>query len=163
MDFDIFGRNVTDKVGNQKTPYYATANNLCFCTASQNGETRKSHFHSVELCYTCNAPMRCIPETKVVKKLFDYRLYRVNGVWEVQVSSTSSLIYETCAVITLNSLIVKSETETMQQLMYERQLVDAETETSYTRYNRLSNRLSNGFDNRFDNRLYRVNGAWENK
>ena len=62
-------------------------------------------------------------------------------------------------MITLNSLIVKSETETMQQLMYERQLVDAETETSYTRYNRLSNRLSNGFDNRFDNRLYRVNGA----
>jgi len=23
MDFDIFGRNVTDKVGNQKTLYYA--------------------------------------------------------------------------------------------------------------------------------------------
>jgi len=25
MDFDIFGRNVTDKVGNQKTLYYATS------------------------------------------------------------------------------------------------------------------------------------------
>jgi len=40
----FFGRNVTDKVGNQKTPYYATSNNLCFCTTWQNGETRKSHF-----------------------------------------------------------------------------------------------------------------------
>jgi len=44
MDFDIFGRNVTDEVGNQKTPSYATSNNLCFCTICQNGETRKSHF-----------------------------------------------------------------------------------------------------------------------
>jgi len=40
----FFGRNVTDKVGNQKTLYYATSNNLCFCTTWQNGETRKSHF-----------------------------------------------------------------------------------------------------------------------
>jgi len=24
--------SVTDKVGNQKTPYYATSINLCFCT-----------------------------------------------------------------------------------------------------------------------------------
>ena len=29
----------TDKVGNQKTLYYATSNNLCFCTTYQNGET----------------------------------------------------------------------------------------------------------------------------
>jgi len=44
MDFDIFfGTNVTDKVGNQKTLYYATSNNLCFCTTWQNAETRKSH------------------------------------------------------------------------------------------------------------------------
>jgi len=28
----FFGRNVTDKVGNQKTLYYAASNNLCFCT-----------------------------------------------------------------------------------------------------------------------------------
>jgi len=28
----FFGRNVTDKVGNQKMLYYATSNNLCFCT-----------------------------------------------------------------------------------------------------------------------------------
>jgi len=44
MDFDIFGRNVIDKVGNQKTLYYATSSNLCFCITCQNGETRKSHF-----------------------------------------------------------------------------------------------------------------------
>ena len=39
----FFGRNITDKIGNQKTLYYATSNNLCFCTTWQNGETRKSH------------------------------------------------------------------------------------------------------------------------
>jgi len=39
----LFGRNVTDKVGNQKTLYYVTPNNLCFCTTCQNVETRKSH------------------------------------------------------------------------------------------------------------------------
>ena len=39
----FFGRNVTDKVGNQKTLYYATSNNLCFCTTWQNAETWKSH------------------------------------------------------------------------------------------------------------------------
>jgi len=43
MDFDIFDRNVTDKVGKQKTLYYATSNSLCFCTTWQNGKTRKSH------------------------------------------------------------------------------------------------------------------------
>jgi len=40
----LFGRNVTDKVGNQKTLYYTTLNNLCFCTTWQNRETRKAHF-----------------------------------------------------------------------------------------------------------------------
>jgi len=39
----FFGTNVTDKVGNQKTLYYATSSNLCFCTTWQNAETRKSH------------------------------------------------------------------------------------------------------------------------
>ena len=39
----FFGRNVTDKVGNQKTLHYATSNNLCFCITWQNAETRKSH------------------------------------------------------------------------------------------------------------------------
>jgi len=28
----FFGTSVTDKVGNQTTLYYATSNNLCFCT-----------------------------------------------------------------------------------------------------------------------------------
>ena len=40
----FFGRNVTDKVDNQTTLYYASSNNLCFCTTWQNGETRKSYF-----------------------------------------------------------------------------------------------------------------------
>jgi len=48
----LFGRNVTDKVSNQKTLYYATPNNLCFCTTWQNGETRKSHF-SLKCCNQC--------------------------------------------------------------------------------------------------------------
>jgi len=39
----FFGGNVTDKVGNQKTLYYATSNNLYFCTTWQNAETQKSH------------------------------------------------------------------------------------------------------------------------
>jgi len=53
----FFGRNVTDKVDNQKTLYYATSNNLCFCTTCQNWETWKSHFslnwivlHTMHLC-----------------------------------------------------------------------------------------------------------------
>ena len=62
----FFGRNVTDKVGNQKTLYYATSINLCFCTTWQNGETwNENHiFHSTGLCYTHNAPVRCLPERK---------------------------------------------------------------------------------------------------
>jgi len=32
MDFDIFGRKVTDKAGNQTMLHCATSNNLCFCT-----------------------------------------------------------------------------------------------------------------------------------
>ena len=31
------------KVSNQKPLYYATSNNLCFCTTWQNGKTRKLH------------------------------------------------------------------------------------------------------------------------
>jgi len=60
----FFGRNVTNKVGNEKTLYYATSSNLCFCSTWQNGKTRKSHFHSVGLCYTHNAPVCCLPERK---------------------------------------------------------------------------------------------------
>jgi len=58
MDFDIFGRNVTDKVGNQKTLYCATSNNLCFCTTWQKrGNTKITYFtqlhcvkHTMHLC-----------------------------------------------------------------------------------------------------------------
>ena len=39
----FFGRNDSDKVSSQKMLYYATSNNLCFCTTWQNVETRKSH------------------------------------------------------------------------------------------------------------------------
>jgi len=66
MNFDIFGRNVTDKVGNQRMLYYATSDNLCFCTTWQNRETRKSHFllnwtvlHTMHLC-------AAFPKEKVV-------------------------------------------------------------------------------------------------
>jgi len=33
-----FGGNSTDEVSNQKMLYYATSNNLCFCTTWQNGK-----------------------------------------------------------------------------------------------------------------------------
>jgi len=46
------GRNVTDKVGNQKTFYYATTSNLCFCTIWQNGETQKSQYFTQLDCVT---------------------------------------------------------------------------------------------------------------
>jgi len=60
----FFGRNVTNKVGNQKTLYYAGSNSLCFCTSWQNGETRNHIFHSTGLCYTYNAPVHYLPERK---------------------------------------------------------------------------------------------------
>jgi len=37
----LFGRNVMDKVGNQKTVYYTTSNNLWFCSTERDGKTRK--------------------------------------------------------------------------------------------------------------------------
>jgi len=56
MDFDTFGRNVTDKVSNQKTLYYTTSNNLCFCT-TKTGKHENYIFtqldcvtHTVHLC-----------------------------------------------------------------------------------------------------------------
>ena len=52
--FDIFSRNVIHKVSNQKTLYYATSNNVCFCTTWQNGETRKSQFFT-QMLYQCIA------------------------------------------------------------------------------------------------------------
>jgi len=49
----FFGRNVTDKVSNRKTYYYATSNNMCFCTTWQSTKTRKSHFHSNAVFVHC--------------------------------------------------------------------------------------------------------------
>jgi len=40
----FFGRNVTDKVGNQKTLYYATSSNFCFYSALP-GKTGKRENH----------------------------------------------------------------------------------------------------------------------
>jgi len=55
----FFGRNVTDKVGNQKTLYYSTSNNMCFCTTWQNAETRKLH---ISLNWIVLHTMRYLPE-----------------------------------------------------------------------------------------------------
>jgi len=55
----FFGRNVTDKVSNQKTLYCATPNNLCFCITWQNVETRKSHFIT-QMLYQCIARMQLV-------------------------------------------------------------------------------------------------------
>jgi len=49
----FFGRNVTDEVRNQKTYYYATSNNLCFCTTWQNGGTQNRIFS--QMLYQCIA------------------------------------------------------------------------------------------------------------
>ena len=57
-DFDIFGRNVTDKVSNQKTLYLST--NLCFCTTWQNWETRKLHFPSNAVLVHCLNSTSCL-------------------------------------------------------------------------------------------------------
>jgi len=40
----FFGRNATNKVSSQNTPYCATSNNLWFCITRQKRETRKLHF-----------------------------------------------------------------------------------------------------------------------
>jgi len=46
MDFDIFGGNAMDKVSNQKTRYYATSNNLCFCITWQKVKYKNCIFYS---------------------------------------------------------------------------------------------------------------------
>jgi len=40
--------------------YYATSNNLCFCTTWQNGETRKSHFRSNSVLVLCLNSTSCL-------------------------------------------------------------------------------------------------------
>jgi len=52
----FIGRNVTDKVSNQKTLYYATSSNLCFCTTWKTGKHENCIFHSnAVLVYCLNA------------------------------------------------------------------------------------------------------------
>jgi len=55
----FFGRNVTDKVSNHKTLYYATSNDLCFCTSWQNGETHIFHSNAV-LVHCLNSTSHCL-------------------------------------------------------------------------------------------------------
>jgi len=58
--FDIFGRNSTNKLMNQKMLYYASSNNLCFCITWQNGKLKKLHF-SLDLLVHCqNSTRRCL-------------------------------------------------------------------------------------------------------
>ena len=47
------GRNVIDKVSNQKTLYFATSNNVCFCTTWQNRDTKVAFF--TQMMYQCIA------------------------------------------------------------------------------------------------------------
>ena len=69
----FFGRNVTNKVGNQKTLYYATSNNLCFCTTWQNAETRKSHIsHNWIVLHTqCTCALSSWKKKIVICDVFD--------------------------------------------------------------------------------------------
>jgi len=62
MDFDMFLAEMLLKKQAIKRRFTM----LGFCTTCQNGETRKSHFHSIGLCYTHNAPVHCVPERKIV-------------------------------------------------------------------------------------------------
>jgi len=68
----FFGRNVTDKAGNQKMLYDATSSNLCFCTTWQNAETRKSH---ISLNWTVRHTMHMyavfLKEKNVICDVFD--------------------------------------------------------------------------------------------
>jgi len=53
MDFDIFfGRDVTDKLGNQKTLYYATSNNYVLLHyLAKRGNTKITYFTQLD-CVT---------------------------------------------------------------------------------------------------------------
>jgi len=46
----FFGRNVTDKAGNQKSLYYATSSNLCFCTTWQKRKHENCIFSQMLQC-----------------------------------------------------------------------------------------------------------------
>ena len=66
----FFGTNVTNKVSNQKALYYATSNNLCFCTTWQNWETRKLPF-SLKYCVSALPELNQLPD---FFNLFDSQL-----------------------------------------------------------------------------------------
>ena len=70
----IFGINVAEKVGNQKTLYYATSPQIT-CASALPGKMRKHEnriFHSIELCYTHDALVSYLPERKnVICNVFD--------------------------------------------------------------------------------------------
>jgi len=87
----IFGRNVTDKVGNQKTLYYATANNLCFCTTSQNGETWKSHF-SLN-CIVLHTQCTCALSSWKKKLSSVMCLIDSNICWDIKISEYCPLTF----------------------------------------------------------------------
>jgi len=55
----FFGRNATNKVRSQKTLYYATSSNLCFCTTRQSGK-QKLHFSLAVLLHCQNSSSRCL-------------------------------------------------------------------------------------------------------
>jgi len=80
----FFGRNVTDKAGNQKTLYYATSNNLCFCTTWQNAETRKAHIslNWIVLHTQCACALSCWKK----KMLSVTSLIASNICWDSKVS-----------------------------------------------------------------------------
>jgi len=68
----FFGRNVTDKVGNQKMLYYATSNNLCFCTTWHNGETRNHIFTQFDcVTHTMHLSAVFLKEKVVICDVFD--------------------------------------------------------------------------------------------
>jgi len=65
----FFGRNVTDKVGNQKMLYYATSNTSASALPVKTGKHENHIFDSVALCYTHSAPERCLPERKKLSSM----------------------------------------------------------------------------------------------
>jgi len=67
-----FGRNVTDKVSNQKALYYATSNNLCFCTGlpGKTGKHENCIHSNVVLVHCQNSTSRCL----ISSIFFDSRL-----------------------------------------------------------------------------------------
>jgi len=55
----FFGRNVTDKVSNQKMLYCATSNNVCFCTTWQTEKHENRIFHSTAVSVHCQNSTSC--------------------------------------------------------------------------------------------------------